>query len=615
MDQMFILNDDLPFVKENSSDLLNLIQTYHSRSPNSSHEFTCTSCCVPLPVVGHCTECDRLGGFGLLCVNCLCAHRFMHLLRTHQIKRFTDEDAATILTYDTPVLPLPELTTSMQANSNGLILKQPVKQLNTNRQSIVNDLGNPTMMLFHQLIEQLSILYNMIKEESEFKIENKYEILTLKMKTIITRALLISKTLEAISTDQQNPQQRFSPDIGRQRNSQSNLSYNSNRKASSADNGLIVTQSCKQSVDMLLNIINERFAITKLPPKISISSSGQIFIDNETTTFKVRGIPRKESGYSINKENSSSNNKNGFIGSHAVEIESISPKTLTPPVRFNCRMIPLCISRKFGYLGPAKGQFNSPHGFAVGSDNEIIIADTNNHRIQIFNNIGEFKHQFGVPGCDNGELWYPRKVIYTPHSDHFVVCDRGNERSRMQVFSRDGQFLKKISIKYIDIVAGLAIGSEGHIVAVDSVSPTVFTISENGDLLKWFDCSNNMKEPSDIAIYCHEYYICDFKGHCVAVFNEDGCFCRRIGCENVTNFPSGIEIDSTGRILVGDSHGNRFHVAIFSKLGELLFELECPYVKVSRCCGLKIIEDSSSDSKSVITLAKTNHHVLILSFN
>lgn len=47
--------------------------------------------------------------------------------------------------------------------------------------------------------------------------------------------------------------------------------------------------------------------------------------------------------------------------------------------------------------------------------------------------------------------------------------------------------------------------------AVDSVSPTVFCINENGDLVRWFDCSDYMREPSDIAISGKEYYVCDFK--------------------------------------------------------------------------------------------------------
>lgn len=60
-------------------------------------------------------------------------------------------------------------------------------------------------------------------------------------------------------------------------------------------------------------------------------------------------------------------------------------------------------------------------------------------------------------------------------------------------------------------MAGLAINDQGHIVAVDSVSPTVFRITENGDLIKWFDVSDRMREPSDVAIHNKEYYICDFK--------------------------------------------------------------------------------------------------------
>ncbi|KAH9513488.1 hypothetical protein Btru_033173 [Bulinus truncatus] len=210
---------------------------------------------------------------------------------------------------------------------------------------------------------------------------------------------------------------------------------------------------------------------------------------------------------------------------------------------------------KFGQLGPGKGQFNSPHGFCLGNDEDIVVADTNNHRIQVFQKTGEFKYQFGIPGREEGQLWYPRKVAVMLKTGKFVVCDRGNERSRMQIFNRNGHFLKKIAIRYIDIVAGLAITPEGHIVAVDSVSPTVFVISESGDLIKWFDCSDYMREPSDIAINNNEYFVCDFKGHCVVVFARDGTFLRRIGCENITNYPNGIDISGHGDVLIGDSHG------------------------------------------------------------
>ena len=44
---------------------------------------------------------------------------------------------------------------------------------------------------------------------------------------------------------------------------------------------------------------------------------------------------------------------------------------------------PMQIRFKFGSLGPSKVQFNSPHGFCLGVDEEIIVADTNNHRIEV----------------------------------------------------------------------------------------------------------------------------------------------------------------------------------------------------------------------------------------
>lgn len=77
-----------------------------------------------------------------------------------------------------------------------------------------------------------------------------------------------------------------------------------------------------------------------------------------------------------------------------------------------------------------------------------------------------------------------------------------------------------------------------------------------------------------------DFYVCDFKGHNVVVFSEEGQYLRRIGCENITNFPNGIDISDAGDVLIGDSHGNRFHVAVFSREGNLITEFECPYVKV-----------------------------------
>ena len=116
-----------------------------------------------------------------------------------------------------------------------------------------------------------------------------------------------------------------------------------------------------------------------------------------------------------------------------------------------------------------------------------------------------------------------------------------------------------------------------------------------------------MLEPSDVAVWENKYYICDFKGHIICVFSDYGVLLRRIGGEGITDFPNGICVNLRGQVLVGDSHGNRMHVAVLSQDGDLEEEYECQFIKVSRCCGLGISADGE-----LVTLAKNSNFALIV---
>ncbi|EDW33556.1 GL15270 [Drosophila persimilis] len=259
---------------------------------------------------------------------------------------------------------------------------------------------------------------------------------------------------------------------------------------------------------------------------------------------------------------------------------------------------PMKIGWKFGCLGA---------GFCLGIDEDIVVADSKNHRIAVYAKMGALKFQFGDAGKRNGQLFYPRKVAVFQHNGNFVACGRGNGRSRMQIFSKCGTYMFKISIRFMDIVTGLAVSTKGHIVAVDSVSPTVFVISEEGMLLHGFDCSVFVREPSDIAIRDNVFYLCDMKAHGVAVFKDSGEFLYSIGNERVSCYPTGIDIFSAGDLLIGDTHGYRFHVTYYGSDGVFKSVIEFPQLNVSRCCGLKITSEGH-----VVTLAKNNHQVLVM---
>src|SRR5690348_9766232 len=59
---------------------------------------------------------------------------------------------------------------------------------------------------------------------------------------------------------------------------------------------------------------------------------------------------------------------------------------------------------KFGSKGQADGQFEHPFGVAIDNNANIIVSDSTNQRIQIFNSNGVFLRKFGSGGQADGQF-------------------------------------------------------------------------------------------------------------------------------------------------------------------------------------------------------------------
>jgi DNA-binding beta-propeller fold protein YncE len=69
------------------------------------------------------------------------------------------------------------------------------------------------------------------------------------------------------------------------------------------------------------------------------------------------------------------------------------------------------------------------------------VADSCNHRIQVFSREGDFLREYGRPGSGVGELSYPYDVRIDPEGTQFV-CEFGN--SRIQIFDAEGRSVERI---------------------------------------------------------------------------------------------------------------------------------------------------------------------------
>ena len=127
----------------------------------------------------------------------------------------------------------------------------------------------------------------------------------------------------------------------------------------------------------------------------------------------------------------------------------------------------------------AAGPFNLPTGIAVTDEGDILISDGyGNSRVHRYDATGSLILSWGLPGKVNPGDFHLPHGIGLDHDGNVLVCDRENHR--IQVFDQEGEFL--------EIFTGfrqptdLCVGSEGEIY-VPELQGRLTIIDSDGDVL------------------------------------------------------------------------------------------------------------------------------------
>ena len=214
--------------------------------------------------------------------------------------------------------------------------------------------------------------------------------------------------------------------------------------------------------------------------------------------------------------------------------------------------------RGFGSHGSGDGQLNEPCGLAVDENGDVWVADTWNARIVRFSADGQFRGSFGDP---DKTLFGPRSVLISRGSVY--VADTGNKR--IVRFDREGRRTAQWGSdgnkagQFVEPV-GLAADASGRIYVADTGNHRVQVFDAEGKHLREFRVlgwKDFYTEPHLAVGPSDSVLVTDSWGGRCAVYDAKGNLSRSWKAENAFRAPTGIALDPFGRLFVSDRQAHQ----------------------------------------------------------
>jgi tripartite motif-containing protein 2/3 len=166
---------------------------------------------------------------------------------------------------------------------------------------------------------------------------------------------------------------------------------------------------------------------------------------------------------------------------------------------------------KIGGRGRSRGEFTNPQGVAATFNGRLVVTDSNNQCVQIFDKTGEVKLRFGVRGRTVGQLQRPVGVAILPITGNIAVADYDNKW--VSIFDPCGKFMSRLGHGKLLGPKGLVVDGRGHLYVVDNKASA---------LLHKFGSRGNEEGqfagPHFLALNSKGHVIVsDFHNHCIKV--------------------------------------------------------------------------------------------------
>ena len=233
---------------------------------------------------------------------------------------------------------------------------------------------------------------------------------------------------------------------------------------------------------------------------------------------------------------------------------------------------------RWGTFGGSDSQFRNPWDISISRDGEVFVTDTDNDRIQVFNESGSFIRTWN--GTGNGSRFQePRGVGANRDGSNtrVTVSDPviNNSSNRLRRFNASGGGnFSAMGRSALQNPYGIAIDSNNRIWVVDNSSTgRIFLFNSDGSYNNDFTPSGNggLSNPHGIAVARVDnktfVYVTDAGNNRVVKFEHSGSnlnFVKAAGSRgsgsSSFNGPAGIAADTCGNLWVADRNNNRIQI-------------------------------------------------------
>lgn len=192
----------------------------------------------------------------------------------------------------------------------------------------------------------------------------------------------------------------------------------------------------------------------------------------------------------------------------------------------------------------------------ASDDDRLIVTDRQRHRVLLFDFQGNLLREFGSLGDQPSELRQPCGVAFEPSERTVYVCDQGNRR--LQVFGLEGNF-RRVFAQTSSSSSSSSFAGTRSSTSLGGAS-VVKLLPKSASVVLPASCC-----PYFVAIHHDLLLLSDTAQHVVTLFKwKSGRKLLTLGGEGSAlgkfKYPRGVAIDSNGFLVVADAGNNRLQV-------------------------------------------------------